>query len=41
MTLPAELQRYDALIDLLVEALVCEFEAGKEDEEKSGCNDDS
>lgn len=33
MALPAELARYDALLDLLVEALVCELleaETGKE-----------
>lgn len=38
MALPAELERYDALVDLLVEALVRELleaETGK-DEEKPG-----
>lgn len=29
MPLPADLQKYDALIDLLVEALVREAEAGE------------
>ena len=40
MAMPAELGRYDALIDLLVEALVAEFEAGEEDEKRSGSDDD-
>ena len=41
MTLPLELQQYDALIDVLVDALVREFEASEEDEERPGCDDDS